>query len=204
MDTTNLQEMQAGDSALLNHDRIFNSNEFVAERVPSPKWLKDGTGYALLERSDAGQKIVQIDAETGNRETLGTSSQLIPAGETAPLQVKEYSLSKDCVKLLIFTNTNHYWVLNRSTWNLHKLGNDAQSGTLMNAAFSPDGQKVAYLSQSNLFHSTRQKIKDLCKLLKRVRFESPKANLTHLNKAQVYVESNYRTLRSDARIFSLA
>jgi len=151
MDTTNLQKMQAGDSALLNLDRIFNSNEFVAEWFPSPKWLEDGTGYTLLELSDAGQEIVQIDAKTGSRETLATFSQLIPAGETAPLQVKEYSLSKDCVNLLIFTNTNHYWVLNRSTWNLHKLGSDSQSGTLMNASFSPDGQKVAYVSQSNLF-----------------------------------------------------
>ncbi|MFT5367671.1 MAG: hypothetical protein ACI8V2_002632, partial [Candidatus Latescibacterota bacterium] len=74
-----------------------------------------------------------------------------------------------------------------------------------NSAYSGDGgpavdgrirnsDGVAFDGSNNLYildHSTRQKIKDLCKLLKRVRFESPKANLTPFNKAQVYVSSKY-------------
>jgi hypothetical protein len=44
------QKMQAGDPALLNLDQIFNSNEFVAQGLPSSKWLADGTDPMLVIR----------------------------------------------------------------------------------------------------------------------------------------------------------
>ena len=52
-----------------------------------------------------------------------------------------------------------------------------------------------------LYVKGKLKTKRPMKITKRVRFESLKANLSHLNKAQVYVVSNYRTSKSHARIF---
>ena len=62
------------------------------------------------------------------------AAHLIPPGEVAPLHVDDYALSKDRARLLIFTNSRRvwrqntrgdYWVLDRATRELRKLGGDA-------------------------------------------------------------------------------
>jgi dipeptidyl-peptidase-4 len=63
--------------------------------------------------------------------------------------------------LLIFTNTKpvwrlntrgDYWVLERATGKLRKLGGpDAKPSTLMFAKFSPDGGRVGYVRENNLY-----------------------------------------------------
>ncbi|HUV67449.1 MAG TPA: S9 family peptidase, partial [Sedimentisphaerales bacterium] len=69
--------------------------------------------------------------------------------------------------LLIFTNTKRvwrqntrgdYWVLDLSDWKLQKLGGDAEPSTLMFAKFSPQGDRVAYVREKNLYV---QNLKDL-------------------------------------------
>src|SRR5207302_8209117 len=63
-------------------------------------------------------------------------------------------------KLLIFTNTakvwryntkGDYWVLDMMTNKLLQLGKGRHSQSLMFAKFSPGGNKVAYVSDYNLF-----------------------------------------------------
>ena len=74
--------------------------------------------------------------------------------------IEDYAWSDDARKLLLFTNTKRvwrketrgdYWVFDRRTRELKKLGGEAPPSTLMFATFSPDGQRVAYVCQNNLF-----------------------------------------------------
>ena len=62
------------------------------------------------------------------------ASELIPAGETTPLKVDDYSWSQDLNLLLIYTNSKRvwrdntrgdYWLLDRGSRQLRKLGGDA-------------------------------------------------------------------------------
>ena len=66
-------------------------------------------------------------------------------------------------RLLIFTNTRRvwrqntrgdYWVLDLATKKLQKLGGNAAPSTLMFAKFSPDGSKVAYVREQNIYART--------------------------------------------------
>jgi len=147
----------------LNLERIFSSDEFEPEKFGPARWLKDGSGYTTLEDSntqEGGKDIVWYEPKTGSREIMVPSTRLIPNSESKPLKIDDYSWSPDGKKLLIFTNTKRvwrrntrgdYWVLDLRSWELQKLGGDAEPSTLMFAKFSPDGRRVAYVRERNLY-----------------------------------------------------
>jgi dipeptidyl-peptidase-4 len=151
------------DAGCLNLDRIFKSDEFEEEKSGSPVWLKDGTGYTTLDDSNGpqgGKDIVWHDPDTGTRKIMVSSGSLVPPDGNEPLDIDEYKLSKDGKKLLVFTNTKRvwrrntrgdYWVLDLISHKLHKLGGDVEPSTLMFAKISPDGCRVAYVHERNLF-----------------------------------------------------
>jgi dipeptidyl-peptidase-4 len=154
---------QQADSSLLSVQRIYGTREFRTQTFGPARWLGDGSSYTTLEEadSDGGQNLVRYDTERGGREVLVVARQLIPQGDTVPLRVEEYSWSPDHRMLLIFTNTRpvwrlntrgDYWVLELASGRLRKLGGpDAKTSSLMFAKFAPDGQRVAYVRENNLY-----------------------------------------------------
>ena len=100
------------------------------------------------------------ETATGRRDVLVDSSALTPPAAEGPLSIDGYELSHDRKSVLIFTNTKKvwrentrgdYWVLNRETRTLRKIGKDAPESSLMFAKFSPDGLSVAYVRDRNLY-----------------------------------------------------
>jgi dipeptidyl-peptidase 4 len=154
---------QRADSTLLSVQRIYGAPEFGSQNFGPARWLGDGSAYTTLEGADSegGQNLVRYDTERGSREVLLTARQFIPQGDSVPLSVEDYSWSPDSRMLLIFTNTKpvwrlntrgDYWVLERATGKLRKLGGPrAKPSTLMFAKFSPDGGRVAYVRENNLY-----------------------------------------------------
>ena len=154
---------QQADSSLLSVQRIYGTREFRSQSFGPARWLGDGSSYTTLEESEAekGQNLVRYDSERGGREVLVAARQFIPQGDSVPLRVEEYSWSPDTRMLLIFTNTKpvwrlntrgDYWVLERATGRLQRLGgSEAKPSTLMFAKFSPDGRRVAYVRENNLY-----------------------------------------------------
>src|SRR6187399_115126 len=133
-------------------DRIYAQNAYAAPRFGPARWLPDGTAYAIVERTGGGAEIARYDAATGARSVLASTR----------LDVDDYSWSPDGRRLLIFTNTKKvwrqntrgdYWVLDVAggTTAPKKLGGDAPEASLMFAKFSPDGARVAYVRQNNLY-----------------------------------------------------
>jgi dipeptidyl-peptidase-4 len=154
---------QQPDSSVLTLDRLYGSGEFAAQPFGPSRWLGDGGAYTTLEPGDAGpgQDIVRYDVETGRREVLVAARELTPKGAETPLDVEDYTWSPDQRMLLVFTNTQpvwrlntrgDYWVLDRTSGALRKLGGaQAKPSTLMFAKFSPDGGRVAYVRENNLY-----------------------------------------------------
>ncbi len=153
----------AQNDSLLTVDRIFKSREFVGERFGPARWLKDGSSYTTVEPSateKGARDIVQYDTKSGKREILVPASKLIPTGEQTPLAIEDYSWSPDGKLLLLYTNSKRvwrqntrgdYWVIDLKMWSLKKLGGNAKPSTLMFAKFSPDGKKVGYVREHNLY-----------------------------------------------------
>jgi len=147
----------SNDSSFLTVDRIFGSQEFRSGSFGPLAWLSDGFGYTTLEPpagGRAGRDIIRYDAETGARVILVPAARLIPAGDSTPLEVEDYTWSADGRRLLIFTNSQQvwrtntrgdYWVLDLAGWTLKKLGGSGPASTLMFAKFSPDGGRVGWV-----------------------------------------------------------
>jgi dipeptidyl-peptidase-4 len=153
---------QQADSSLLTVQRIYGSSEFKSQTFGPARWLGDGASYTTLEDdSDGGQNLVRYETERGGREVLVAARQFIPEGDSLPLRIEEYAWSADTSMLLIFTNTKpvwrlntrgDYWVLDRPSGRLRQLGGRAaKPSTLMFAKFSPDGRRVGYVRENNLY-----------------------------------------------------
>ncbi|MFK7865261.1 MAG: S9 family peptidase [Pseudohongiellaceae bacterium] len=151
------------DSAQLDLQRLFNSEEFNLESFGPARWLKDGSGYTLLEESaeiEDRHDIVRHDPETGNSEVLVSAEQLETEGSNTPLKIDDYSWSADGSKLLIYTNSKRvwrtnsrgdYWVLDLTTGDLKQVGEKFPQSTLMFATFSPDDSRIAFVQFNNLY-----------------------------------------------------
>lgn len=153
---------QDADPALLTVRRIYASTDFRSQQFGPARWFPTGTAYTTLEAAPAGggRELVRYDAATGAREVLVSAARLTPAGAKEPLKIDSYEWSPDQARLLIFTNTQQvwrlntrgdYWVLDRASGQLRQLGRFAKPSTLMYAKFSPDGGRVGYVVENNLF-----------------------------------------------------
>jgi dipeptidyl-peptidase-4 len=154
---------QQADSSLLTLDRIYGSKEFAPQPFGPARWLGDGSAYTTLEPTaeGPGQDLVRYDVASGRREVMVAARELTPHDSAGPLGVESYSWSPDGRMLLVFTNTKpvwrlntrgDYWVLDRTSGRLRQLGGkDARPSTLMFAKFSPDGRRVGYVRENNLY-----------------------------------------------------
>jgi dipeptidyl-peptidase 4 len=154
---------QTEDKSLLTIDRIFNSMDFMGERSGQMRFIDDGKFYTSLEPTKeilGGRDIVKYETETGSKEIIVPAKLLIPEGQTKPLSVRDYIWSPDHSMLLIYTNTARVWrldtkgdyyVLDLKTSKLQKIGGTAKPSTLMFAKFSPDGKKIGYVRENNIY-----------------------------------------------------
>jgi dipeptidyl-peptidase-4 len=143
--------------------RIFDSPAFQQKRFGPARWIRGGAAFTTLEAApatDGAKEIVEYETATGKRSILVSHQQLTPAKAAKPLTVDDYQWSSDAKRLLIYTESQKvwrtnsrgdYWVLDRTSGALKKLGGEAPASSLSFAKFSPDGARVAYVRANNLY-----------------------------------------------------
>jgi dipeptidyl-peptidase-4 len=144
--------------------RIFASRDFAPEGFGPARWMDGGAAYTTVEPSatlQGGDDIVRYETATGARQVYVAAERLVPPGASAPLPVDDYGWSPDGSRLLLFTSSQRvwrdntrgdYWVLDRASGKLQKLGGaEAPPSSLMFAKFSPQGDRVAYVRQGDLW-----------------------------------------------------
>ena len=134
--------------------RIFQP-EFMGSIIP----MNDGEHYCMFE-NDSVFNLYEYKTTNKTGEIV-LASRFIPEGESEPISVDDFTFSNDENKILISTNTQYiyrhssiseYYIWDRLTAKLMKLSVGANQRL---AEFSPDGNKVAFVRDNNLF------IKDL-------------------------------------------
>ncbi len=119
-------------------------------------WSKEGNSYYRAE----GGEVVEYSLPQNAKKVIVTKSQLTPAGQDKNLTIRRFFFSNDNKKLLVYTNTKKvwrldtrgdYWLLDLSNNSFKQLGKGRPASSLMFAKFSPDGSKVAYVSEYNLY-----------------------------------------------------
>ncbi len=147
----------------LTVDRIFGLHEFSEDRSVPVYWSKLAPAYfTLANPSDTrlGRDLVKIDMESGTQTVIVSKQAFLPTDQQQPLGVESFELSVDETKLLIYANSKrvwrqntrgNYWVMDLGNRLLKQLGGDAEPSTLMFCKFSPDGSRVAYVRENNLY-----------------------------------------------------
>ncbi|HKG06530.1 MAG TPA: DPP IV N-terminal domain-containing protein, partial [Pedobacter sp.] len=120
------------------------------------KWTKDGNAYY----ENSGGELVSITLPANDRKTVLSRSLLYGNGKSGLNDFKDFQLSEDGTKVLLYTNSKKVWryetrgdyfVVDLKTNQITQIGKDKPASSLMFAKFSPDGAKVAYVSKHNLY-----------------------------------------------------
>ncbi len=120
--------------------------------------LNNGKQYTEIKNGS----IVVFDYKTGDSVyTLVNGKELIPEGKKTPIQIGDFSVNKDETKFIFPTQTEHIYRHSRISYDYiwdsktKKLTPLSDKGKQRLADFSPDGNKVAFVRDNNIF------IKDL-------------------------------------------
>ena len=138
----------------LTLEDIWTKPTFRMISVPGFNWMNDGRYYSALNASG----LVQFEVTTGQPvRTLVSGTQLQLPGAGKPLAVDGYSFNATKQKVLFTTGTEpiyrhsaraSYYVFDRGTQKLTPLSAGGKQGY---AIFSPDGLRVAFTRDNNLF-----------------------------------------------------
>jgi dipeptidyl-peptidase-4 len=119
------------------------------------RFAKDGNAYYQIMDGE----LVSISLPQNERKTIISRNFLFSSGAEINY-IKDFQMSADETKVLIFTNSKKVWryetrgdyyVADLKANTLTKVGKDKPVSSLMFAKFSPDGNKVAYVSKHNLY-----------------------------------------------------
>ncbi len=151
----------AQDPARLDAQRI-TSAEFAPERFGPVRWL-DGAHYTTLEAKPGTDvlELVRYEAVTGARSVLVGAAMLAIAASGKALAIEDYTFSPDRSALLVFSQSERVWRQNtRGEYHVvaldgssepRRLGGALPTSSLMFAKWSPDGRRVAYVAQNDLY-----------------------------------------------------
>jgi dipeptidyl-peptidase-4 len=133
---------------------IYASRQFYPKGVYGLNPMNKGEHYSVLENDS----INVYSYSTGNRiKTIAYEEQMIMEGDTAPINLGRYSFSKDEKLILIPTSTERIYRYSSQSdyyiWDIEnqKLTPLSTGGKQRLAEFSPDGTKVAFVRDNNLF-----------------------------------------------------
>ena len=152
---------QAQQKTEITLPEIYQQGAFSVKTVSGVNWMKDGRFYSSEVQDQAHQvtDIVRYDVRTGRAvNTLIEGEQLRPAGSQQAIDFVDYSFSADENKVLFATEKEaiyrrsskaRFFVFDRSTRKLTRL---SAGGKQMYATFSPDGKKVAFARDNNMFY----------------------------------------------------
>lgn len=137
---------------------LYERPTFSSKGVKGMNPMKDGNTYAAFEKG-----VLNVyDYKTGKVvDTLFALKDLVPQGDTVPVRLMNYELSENESKALLLTDVEYiyrhsfhasYFVYDLKDKTLRPL---SENGKQRLATFSPDGSKVAFMRDNNLF------IKDL-------------------------------------------
>ena len=132
---------------------LFVKGTFRTQSVNSLSSMNDGEHYTTLDNS--GTRIVKYSYRTGREVDVVFDITKI---QSAPISVfQDYEFSADETKILLTTDiqpkyrhsyTAQYYVWNSVTKELTAL---SEKGAQQLATFSPDGDRVAFVRDNNIF-----------------------------------------------------
>lgn len=128
----------------------------LAQNRGKINWTADGNAYTKVKDGN----IIQVDPATEEETIVVGKAKITDPSTNKALVPQSYEFNSNYTSVLIFTNTvkvwryntmGDYWLYDIIGDKLTKMGKTFPSQSLMFAKFSPDGKKVAYVSEHNIY-----------------------------------------------------
>jgi dipeptidyl-peptidase 4 len=134
-------------------DHIYREGTFSARTISGVRSMNDGIHYTTMER---GREIRKFRYDTGERVETVFSTRNLPGREFQTFDNYEFS---DNEKLILFTTAReqiyrHSYSADFYIWDIEEksLTRLSEKGRQQLATFSPDGDKVAFVFENNLYY----------------------------------------------------
>lgn len=164
----------------LTLDLVWASSTFSPEYVYAVRSMNDGEHFSSLENNSIKKY---------SYTNFGESKEVIYSGSTNSLEISDYSFNADESKLLVATNQKsiyrrsseaNYYIVDLKAKTAVQLYN---KGPQMLADFSPDGTKVAFVYENNIY------IKNIAdEKVKQITFDGKKNAIINGSSDWVYEE----------------
>ena len=132
-------------------DDLWQNYTFYPSYIGGFNSMNDGEHYSTMEKTEKGQEIIKHQFKDGKKVRT-----LFSSADFDIQRINNYTFSDDEKQLLLSTETEKiyrhssksaYYIYNIFTDKLKKLTDDK----VMYATFSPNGEKVAYVFENNLY-----------------------------------------------------
>ena len=132
-------------------DDLWQNYTFYPSYIGGFNSMNDGEHYSTIEKTEKGQEIIKHQFKDGKKVRT-----LFSSADFDIQRINNYTFSDDEKQLLLSTETEKiyrhssksaYYIYNIFTDKLKKLTDDK----VMYATFSPNGEKVAYVFDNNLY-----------------------------------------------------
>ncbi len=143
----------SGQYTPLTLEKIYRQHLFYPSSIESIRSMADGEHYTVFE---SGRYIVSYDYKTGKDKKVLFDAQKPGTGISG--HISDYAFSNDENKLLLTSEVTRiyrhsfqarYWICDLQTGKALPL---CDSGKQQLATFSPDGTKIAFVKENNLFY----------------------------------------------------
>ena len=165
---------------------IWTTHSLFPKTVHGIVSLNNGKQYTEIKNGS----IVVYDYRTGDSvTTLVNGKELIPEGKKTPVHIGNFSVNKDETEFIFPTQTEHIYRHSRISydyiWNTKtkKLTPLSDKGKQRLADFSPNGTKVAFVRNNNIFIKNLKTGKE-----KQITFDGKKNNIINGTCDWVYEE----------------
>lgn len=140
----------------LSIEDIWKKNMFKEQKVEALRFMKDSRYYTVLEEDSSGkaQVIKRSLVDVSKQEILLDAKTLLSLGIE---NLEEYALSSDEQKLVLYSESEkifrHSTRENVYVYDLSKkTGSKIGTQKIRLATLSPDGSKMAYVLDNNLYY----------------------------------------------------
>lgn len=142
-------------------EAIWKKYEFYGRSVSGLRSTKDGLYYTVIEKSENGNQLSKYDYSNGELVEVLLSDEDLKF-EDQQLKISSYQFSSDEKKVLIATERESIY---RRSWKAKHFVVDLSSKKIsrlsegkkeMYATFSPNGEKVAYVVDNNLYYKNTE------------------------------------------------
>lgn len=152
-------------------DDIYRSGTFRQNAVYGINWMNDGRYYSsqVTNEDRTADIILKYDITSGEvADTILNGAVLIPDQATKNLRINSYAFSADEQKILIGTEVEsiyrrsskgQYYIYDLKSKKLQKLTEGGAKQSY--ATFSPQGSKVAFVRENDLFYVDLEKNEEI-------------------------------------------